>query len=424
MDPMNPIVRREEAPLRAPGAEPRELRGKDVLEVVFRRRRRILLVFLGVLAVAAGLTFARRPQYEVRASILVKYGSEYVYRPEPGQQRLPIALTPEEILNSEAAILTSNDLIRQVVETIGVDRLYPGPFGRPPTLDEAVRAFREDLDVESVRRSSVLQVSVRHEDPRVADEALQALLEGFERKHVSVFSEAELAFFERQLGDYERKLEESDRKLEAFRQEHGVFEYAEQMNLLLRRRAELDALHRQAGVELGEVQRRLAALNRSLEKPSPPEVAGAIQTDAIRLGGEAQSRQAREASLATLLDEVDGQIRELDRNARQLAALRREVAQDERNHETYRARVEEMRVASELNERNISNISVIDPGSVPTKPAGTRRAMKLVLGVVLAGLSAAVYALLAEYLSQGMATPEHVERRLDLPVLASVERFG
>lgn len=423
MDPVNSIVRREPTQLGTPDPDRHEVRGREVLDVAFRRRRSILLVFLGVLAVTVALTLLRPRQYEAHASILVKYGSEYVYRPEPGEQRLPIALTPEEILNSEAAILTSADLVQQVIEEVGVGRLYPGSFGRTPTADEAVRAFRKSLDVKSVPRSSVLQVSFQHRDPEIAAQTLHVLVARFERKHVSVYSEAALAFLERQLRAYEQKLQSSDERLERFRQEHGVFDYAEQMTLLLRRRSELETVHRQAGVELGEAQRRLGALRESLEAPSPPDVAGAIQTDAIRLEGEARSRRSRQASVAKLLEDVNGQIRELDGRARALESLRREVAQDQRNHETYRTRVEEMRVASALNAQKISNISIIDEGSVPTTPAGPRRAVLLLLGAALAALSALVYVLMAEYLSQGMTTPERVEKRLQLPVLASVGRF-
>jgi uncharacterized protein involved in exopolysaccharide biosynthesis len=353
----------------------------------------------------------------------VKYTSEYVYRPEVGESRLPIALAPEEILNSESSILTSDELVREVIEEIGVATLYPGSFGRAPSIEQASKTFRKNLSVEGVRRSTVLQASFRHPDPQLSARALHALVERFEQKHVNVFSEGTLAFLEDQLRTYAERLKKSDERLEKFRQEHGVFEYAEQMNLLLRERAELESAHRQAGVELAESQRQIEPLRSALEGPRPPEVISAIQTDMIRLAGEAQARRARLAAVSDLIEDLEQKIREMERNERQLASIRRDIAQDEKNYDAYRARVEEMRVSSALGAQSISNISVIDPGSVPAQPAGSRRAVMLLLGAFLAGLSAVVYAFVAEYLSQGMATPEAVQRRLNLPVLASVERF-
>lgn len=418
MGPGDPPAPYDPEPERRPPAAAR-----DVLAAVFRRRRRMIQIFLAVLALAAVATFMRPRMYETRARILVKYTSEYVYRPQVGEARLPIALAPEEILNSEMSILTSDELVREVIQEIGAATLYPGSFGRTPSIEQASRIFRKNLSAEGVRRSTVLQVSFRHPDPELSARALHALVERFERKHVNVFSEGTLAFLEDQLRTYAERLKRSDERLEAFRQEHGVFEYDEQMNLLLRERAELETAHRQAGVELAESQRQIEPLRRSLEGPRPPEVVGAIQTDMIRLEGEAQARRARLVAVSKLIETLEQEIRAMERNERQLASIRRDIAQDEKNYEAYRTRVEEMRVSSALGEQSISNISVIDPGSVPAQPAGSRRAVRLLLGAILAGLSAVIYAFVAEYLSQGMATPETVQKRLNLRVLASVERF-
>jgi uncharacterized protein involved in exopolysaccharide biosynthesis len=418
MGPGEPPVAYDPEPERRPPAAAR-----DVLAAVFRRRRRMIQIFVAVLALVAIATFMRPRMYETRARILVKYTSEYVYRPQVGEARLPIALAPEEILNSEMSILTSDELVREVIQEIGAATLYPGSFGRTPSIEQASRIFRKNLSAEGVRRSTVLQVSFRHPDPELSARALHALVERFERKHVNVFSEGTLAFLEDQLRTDAERLKRSDERLEAFRQKHGVFEYDEQMNLLLRERAELETAHRQAGVELAESQRQMEPLRRSLERPRPPEVVGAIQTDMIRLQGEAQARRARQVAVSNLIHTLEQKIRAMERNERQLASIRRDIAQDEKNYEAYRTRVEEMRVSSALGEQSISNISVIDPGSVPAQPAGSRRAVRLLLGAVLAGLSAVIYAFVAEYLSQGMATPETVQKRLNLRVLASVERF-
>lgn len=420
---MDAMIRRPEAPLAPYEPEPRPLppaAARDVLAALFRRRRRMIGIFVVVLALGALAVLLAPRLYETRARILVKYTSEYVYRPEVGESRLPIALAPEEILNSEMSILTSDELIREVIEELGLETLYPGSFGRPPSMEQAARIFRKNLSAEGVRRSTVLQVSFKHPDPELSARALRSLVDRFERKHVNVFSEGTLGFLEDQLRAYGERLKRSDQRLEAFRQEHGVFEYGEQMNLLLRERAELEAAGRQADVELAEAQRQLAPMRRSLERPRPPEVNAAIQTDVIRLEGEAQARRARQAAVAGQLETLDRKIRDMERNERQLAAIRRDLERDEKNYEAYRARVEEMRVASALGDRSVSNISVIDPGAVSARPAGSGRALKLVLVAFLAGLTAVIYAFVAEYLSQGMGTPESVQRRLDLPVLASV----
>lgn len=420
---MDSLIRRPETTLAPYEPEPRSqppAAARDVLAALFRRRRRMIQIFVAVLALGALAVLLRPRLYETRARILVKVTSDYVYRPEVGESRLPIALAPEEILNSEMSILTSDELIREVIGELGLETLYPGSLGRAPSLEQAANLFRKNLSAEGVRRSTVLEVSFRHPDPELSARALRSLVERYERKHVNVFSEGTLAFLEDQLRTYADRLKRSDARLEAFRQEHGVFEYGEQMNLLLRERAELEAVERKASVELAEAQRKLQPLRRALGLPRPPEVNAAIQTDVIRLQGEAQAHRARQEAVAGQIEALGQKIRDMERSERQLAALRRDIERDEKNYEAYRTRVEEMRVASALGDQSISNISVIDPGAVAARPAGTRRAVQLALVMLLAGLSAVIYAFLAEYLSQGMGTPESVARRLDLPVLASV----
>ena len=139
MDPLTEWHERRREPTtgaRAPPARRREGRPRRAL----RRRGRMIQIFLAVLALVAVATFVPPRMYETRARILVKYRSEYVYRPQVGEARLPIALAPEEILNSEMSILTSDELVREVIEELGVTRLYPGSLGRAPSLEEASRS--------------------------------------------------------------------------------------------------------------------------------------------------------------------------------------------------------------------------------------------------------------------------------------------
>jgi uncharacterized protein involved in exopolysaccharide biosynthesis len=395
-----------------------------VVAVLFKRRRRILQVFAAQLVVVVIALLVRRPEYEAEASVLVKYGREYVNRPEVGQERSLVTLTPEEVLNSELQILTSEDLLREVVEAVGAARLYPGLLGRAPTVAEAARRFRKALDADAVKRSSVLRVAFRHPDPRVAADALHVLLDRYQQKHLQAFGEGSLDFVQQQLRTYEDRLHESERRLEEFRQSSGVFAYDHQMRLLLERRADLAAQHRQAGVELAELERRISAQRQALEGPSPNEVVMDVERDLIRARGDVRSRRARLASVSRLIDEVDGQIRALDAHQLQLAALQRQAAQDERNFATYRAKVDEMVLASAMNRQRLSNVSVIDAGAVPSRPANSRLGLPLALGLALSVLGALLYGVVAERLGQTLSTPEAVERRLDIPVLASVHHHA
>lgn len=428
MGPLNVIGPRGPVHDGAGGLQEGGLGGREVLTVFFKHMRRMACIFAAAAVLVAVLLLVQRPAYEAQASILVDYGREY--RPELGQERPIMPVTPEEILNSEAQILSSENLIRDAIETFGVHRLYParGLLGRlrgALTIGDAARRFRKNLSTAPVKRSSVLQVKFQHGDPVVAAEALHVLVDLYKQRHLEiVFNDTTLRFLRGRLHEYEEKLKGSERRWEAFRQGRGVFDYAEQMNQLLRQRADLNTSHRQASVELGELQRRLRSLAGALQLSRPLEVQGELQKDLIRLRGESQSRRSRMADVSRLLGDVDQQIKEMDQNQTQLAALRREVTDDERNYQTYQAKVEEMRLSSDMNLHRISNINVIDEGFVPTRPAGPGLGLRLAIGAALALLSAVIYAFAAEFAGQGVSTPEAAEKRLNLPVLVSVKQYS
>jgi uncharacterized protein involved in exopolysaccharide biosynthesis len=398
---------------------------KDVLAALFKRKVAIGALALAVATLVAVVTFAMPKIYEARASVLVKFGREYVVRSEVGEARPQIAMTPEEVLNSEVEILTSDDLVRGVIETIGLPRLFPRTrisFGDDlPALDEAARSVSKALRVEAVRRSSVIQVAFEHRDPAVAADVVNLLVERYKEKHVEVFGEQRSGFAEVQLAAYAEKLKDAERKLEGFRQKHRVFAYDQQMEMLLRRKGELDSARRDALVKIGELRQGLDSMNGTLDRSSyAPEVRSGVKRDVIRMQADEQSFRSREASLASLLHNVEKQIRELDLNERELQALKRDLADSERNYQTFKAKAEELRLSADLNQMKVSNISVIHSASVPTSSTKPRVKLNLALGVALGLLTGLIYAIVAEYLSQGMSTPHGAERRLQLPVLVAV----
>ncbi len=96
---------------------------RDVLNVLFKHQRKIVATFLVIVGAVALYTFTTTPLFEAKASLLIKLGREYVYRPEIGEERPQMALNREDMVNSELEILTSRDLAEKVIETIGIYKL-------------------------------------------------------------------------------------------------------------------------------------------------------------------------------------------------------------------------------------------------------------------------------------------------------------
>ena len=137
---------------------------RDFLTVLFKHRNTNLIVFFTVVATVTIGSFLLSPTYEAKSSLLVKFGREYIYRPEVGERgpdmRSLFPLNQEEVINSEIQILTSRDLIEKVITTLKVENIYPDLVEAPPKtmtpLEAAILKFEKKLSVEGIKKSNVI----------------------------------------------------------------------------------------------------------------------------------------------------------------------------------------------------------------------------------------------------------------------------
>src|SRR5262245_26822589 len=79
------------------------------------------------------------PLYEAEASLMVRVGREYAYRPEADQAESGRMPSLAEMVHSEVEILSSADLAEQVVRALGLARLAPEIVEREPDPELATR---------------------------------------------------------------------------------------------------------------------------------------------------------------------------------------------------------------------------------------------------------------------------------------------
>ena len=239
---------------------------RDFLTVLFKHKQTILIIFFGVIATVTIGSFLLPPTYEAKSSLLVKFGREYVYRSEVGERGSPdmgplIPPNQEEVINSEIQILTSRDLIDKVIQAIKVENIYPEAVKNPSAtmtpLEAAILRFEKKLSVEGVRKSSVIQVSFQHKDPRIAAKAVNLLVDFLKEKHLQVYSDPKSSFLEQQLSAYDQRLKDSQNQLEAFKQKYRVFSLEEQRTLLLKQRTDLDTSFKTSQNAIRELQNKL-----------------------------------------------------------------------------------------------------------------------------------------------------------------------
>jgi polysaccharide biosynthesis protein PslE len=144
------------------------------------------------------------------------------------------------------------------------------------------------------------------------------------------------------------------------------------------------------------------------------------EKERIKTEADLRAQEAKLASLTLQVSLVDKDLKGLDTQERDFRNLNRDMASNERNYQNYLEKYEEARISDDMDRKKMANISVIQAAAVPAEPIRPKKALNIGLAILLGAASALGSAFLSEYLGRTFETAEDVERRLGLPVLASV----
>jgi uncharacterized protein involved in exopolysaccharide biosynthesis len=304
---------------------------RDLMLALWFSRRRIFLIMLATLALAAYVAFQVQPKYQSRATFLVLLGPEYGMRPVAGQQLTNnINTLPEELLHTEADVLYSDDLHRSVIEQIGVAKLYPdllkppgllarsvkqarsyvhdllGLKDEPPVADksedtllQAQRQFADNFGVNVDRKSHIIQVFFQHPNAQLSAETLKVLEARYFALRDKLFEDKQLAIVE---GDLERagaQLQAADAKLAEFKRVHDVANFAERQKILMTEQGALEDQLSKAESATAGLQARLDGLTAQLKLASGQPNAKGNPNAASALQGMVETYQKRQNEALT-----------------------------------------------------------------------------------------------------------------------------
>jgi uncharacterized protein involved in exopolysaccharide biosynthesis len=276
-------------PHRAPDDEPHSLR--DLLTIVFKRKRLIVTFFVTTVVIVTLGTFLMAPTYEASAAILVRKASAEVPLVPSESSQLIISQVTQEDLNSEAEILRSRAAIEDALRSIGVSESMrdDGPLTtarrelsillggrRLSYLEEMVLELQKRLEVEPLRKSNVLQVSYRHSDPEWAKKVVDALTKRYIAGRSELYrSPGAVGFFDEATKAAAARLAKAEQALETWSSEAGVSvlglpgdsqALAAEKEATLRRLADFEKQLGEARVEVSQRTERVAALETELAK--------------------------------------------------------------------------------------------------------------------------------------------------------------
>lgn len=388
--------------------------------------------------------------YRVRDDVGPAVSAPYGRPVRAGGVRLTVTERPEGISEAEIVLLPRSEAIDQLLENL---RVTP-------------RAETDVVDVEytapdPVRAQRVVNAAVEEFQARNAESAQQQ-------------SRRRRMFIEDQLEKTDSVLAQAQLALTKFRERQQVFSSRQQFSTqqasimgLEVRRQEIDADRRMyesllAGLTLapeGQSSSRLQTLVSSPGIASNPVIAQLYEqlvryettSDSLTTGAWASApnspdvqrvRALARSTRAKLVDAVRSHVAALGarvaaldelkaRNTAQMSGLPATEAEEARLAQ----RVETARsVADQLREEyqkariaeavEVGQVEIVDRAAIPSKPVGSGRGLKLVLGLVVGLMLGSGAAFLREHLDTAIQHREDVERALGVPSLAVIPRIA
>jgi uncharacterized protein involved in exopolysaccharide biosynthesis len=439
---------------------------RDLLASICRDRRRIAIAMLLTLAVGVAATFILKPRYIAEATLLVLLSPDYGPQTIAG---LPDSgggmLDRDAFLKSEIEILTSPSLEEAAMERVGPARLYPTTFAPPSLLKRikgalfgthdptalAAESFAKSFDATADKTGNIIKLSFRDRDPALAAAAVNAVIAVyFERRH-ELYRDAQSDSLGAQADTLRAQVEAAEQALADFKSKSGIINYDTQRELLLRQRDDLTRDLQQGDSQAAAAEQSQAAAAAQLGRTSQDVVisdeidtrraaemarVGATATgstvrrgrstvyesldlDRKRAAVSLQAARARQERDVQQLSAVQASLAQLETNEVELSRLTRARDLVAQNDQAVEKALGERRLVETVQANRDSNVRVIQAALPPDRPTNLRLVV-LAAGVLLSLFAGVATALLGHMFRRGYISPETLERRLGVPVLASI----
>ena len=304
---------------------------RDVAGILFRHKLLICTTFLTVVLGTAVLTFLMPNEYESRMKILVKNTRSDVPITPGATTGTTGAYLDNEVsenqINSEVALLTSGDLLNQVVTEAKLYRHKPSitarlglkeaPTSQAGQVEEASSQLAKDLVINPVKKANIIEVRYTSGSPETAVAVLRKVQDLYLEKHLKLHRPpGTYEFFKGQADNNEAQLREAEKRLSGFQQSMNVVSLTQQKEQTVQKLTEAKSKLLETNAFLREVNERIAKVQQQLETIQPRIVtqrrALPNQYSAERLNTMIVELQNRRTQLLTKFRSDDRLVKEVD----------------------------------------------------------------------------------------------------------------
>jgi uncharacterized protein involved in exopolysaccharide biosynthesis len=275
----------------------------DLIFILFKRKWTIFtVVALAMLSVSVWLFLIKEDAFVTEAKLLVKIGPELATPSTVVDQRLQSIDYLSNDVKSEVDILTSTELISQLVDQFDLDKPTAAPvpkgmfglvkykakqvvgaisdtidaemirFGLREQLspkEKAVSILTKSLSVKVSEGSNVVIADLALPARKNAGAVLNALLDDYLRFRLQVYRDRGDEFFRKSLAERTGQLGAAETKLQNFENSANISSQAKQKDVLLEQISAAERVRSEAVISYQEAQSKVDRLDAELKKKDP-----------------------------------------------------------------------------------------------------------------------------------------------------------
>ena len=265
------------------------------VEQIFRRRVLALRVGMLVFGVIAVGSLLWAPSYESVSEILVQSNRAQLLvspglKEDAANQATQTVPVGEQDLNSEVELLTSPFLIQQALAGLKLNvhrggvmsgvrdlvasavnlpaqaylAMHGGP--RATSNQEEIQKISSHLSATVIKRSNIIEVSIRSHDAAWAQAFLAQLMTSYLALHGRLSQNPQAqAFFQQQRGLLDLRLQQSEKELRGAQLQTGISEFSQQQQAQITQLYAAEANYRSTSVLLDSTMQQIASQEAQLK---------------------------------------------------------------------------------------------------------------------------------------------------------------
>lgn len=443
---------------------------QQFLTILQARYKVVFFVMLGIVTLVLIVSLLMPNKYVATTSVLLD-----VKTPDPLIGLSLAGMAMPSYMATQTEIITSERVGQSVVKLLKLDenpqireQWLSATKGKVQLIVWLGKLLSKKLIAKPSLESNVINISFSSEDPAFASTVANAFAQAYINTNLELKVEPARQYaqwFQIRVAGLRTELESAQARLAAFQKETGMVSAGNKMpsventkiaelsgQLVLTEGQSADLLSKKKYIDSGDtltdVMQNPVILNLKSELIRQE---GKLQEASLNLGQNNPQYQAMESQIASLKQKMAEETRKIldsintansinkqkkselkatiesqkqqvieDLAQRdQIAVLERDVESAQRAYDTVVQHYAESNLQSQSNQ---TNISVLNPASVPIDPSSPRIVLYLIISVFVGMLIGVGAALVAELLDQRVRTIESLKAATGIPVLVQFTR--